>query len=94
VTENIIRTLEPMATAGRVAIASSRELQAAVEAVDVRSRELLEQCGLDDGNRPEIERLRRDSIALASLVRQLLQVFGETTRAAGQADEPATRQAS
>jgi hypothetical protein len=31
---------------------------------------------------------------LASLVRQLLQVFGETTRAAGQADEPATRQAS
>jgi len=86
VTENTIRTLEPMATAGRLAIASSRDLQAAVEAVDVRSRQLLEQCGLDDGNRPEIERLRRDSIAAASLVRQLLQVFGETTRSAGQAD--------
>ena len=86
VTENTIRTLEPMATAGRVAIASSRELQTAVEAVDVRSRQLLEQCALDDRNRPEIERLRRDSIAAASLVRQLLQVFGETTRAAAQAD--------
>ncbi len=56
VTENTIRTLEPMATAGRVAIASSRELQAAVEAVDARSRQLLAQCALDDVNRPEIER--------------------------------------
>jgi hypothetical protein len=87
VTENTIRTLEPMATAGRVAIASSRELQAAVEAVDARSRQLLEQCALDDVNRPEIERLRRDSIGAASLVRQLLQVFGESTRLAGQTDE-------
>ena len=52
VTENTVRTLEPMATAGRVAIASSRELQVAVEAVDARSRQLLEQCALDDVNRP------------------------------------------
>src|SRR5262249_34900495 len=44
VTDNTIRTLEPMATAGRVAIASSRELQEAVEAVDTRSRKLLAQC--------------------------------------------------
>jgi PAS domain S-box-containing protein len=87
ITENTIRTLEPMATAGRVAIASSRELQAAVEAVDARSRELLAQCALDDVNRPEIERLRRDSIGAASLVRQLLQVFGDSTRANG--NEPA-----
>ena len=83
VTENTIRTLEPMATAGRVAIASSRELQAAVEAVDARSRQLLEQCALDDINRPEIEDLRRDSIGAASLVRQLLQVFGDSARSAG-----------
>lgn len=77
VTENTIRTLEPMATAGRVAIASSRELQTAVEAVDDRSKQLLEQCALDDPNRAEIERLRRDSIGASSLVRQLLQVFGD-----------------
>ena len=77
VTENTIRTLEPMATAGRVAIASSRELQTAVEAVEERSRQLLAQCGLDDPNRGEIERLRRDSIAASSLVRQLLAVFGD-----------------
>lgn len=87
ITENTIRTLEPMATAGRVAIASSRELQAAVEAVDARSRELLAQCALDDVNRPEIERLRRDSIGAASLVRQLLQVFGDSTRAGGNEPE-------
>jgi PAS domain S-box-containing protein len=80
ITENTIRTLEPMATAGRVAIASSRELQAAVEAVDARSRQLLAQCALDDVNRPEIECLRRDSIGAASLVRQLVQVFGESLR--------------
>jgi PAS domain S-box-containing protein len=80
VTENTIRTLEPMATAGRVAIAASRELQDAIESVDARSRTLLAQCGLDDLNRPEIENLRRDSIAAASLVRQLAQVFGESTR--------------
>ena len=89
VTENTIRTLEPMATAGRVAIASSRELQAAVEAVDARSRELLAQCALDDVNRPELERLRRDSIAAASLVRQLLQVFGDSTRAVSSGPETA-----
>src|SRR5262249_35686141 len=94
VTEHTVRTLEPLATAGRVAIDSSRELEAAVEAVDVRSRQLLEQCALDDGNRPELERLRRDSIAAASLVRQLLQVFGETTRPAAQADEHAAGQTS
>jgi hypothetical protein len=88
ITENTIRTLEPMATAGRVAIASSRELQAAVEAVDARSRELLAKCALDDVNRPEIERLRRDSISAASLVRQLLQVFGDSTRVIG--SEPAS----
>jgi hypothetical protein len=87
VTENTIRTLEPMATAGRVAIASSRELQAAVEAVDARSRQLLERCALDDVNRPEIERLRRDSIGAASLVRQLVQVFGESTRLTGHGEE-------
>jgi hypothetical protein len=89
VTENTIRTLEPMATAGRVAIASSRELQAAVEAVDARSRQLLAQCGLDDVNRSEIESLRRDSIGAASLVRQLLQVFGDSTRSAGHGAETA-----
>jgi len=77
-----------LATAGRVAIASSRELQAAVEAVDARSRELLAKCALDDVNRPEIERLRRDSISAASLVRQLLQVFGDSTRVIG--SEPAS----
>jgi hypothetical protein len=92
VTENTIRTLEPMATAGRVAIASSRELQAAVEAVDARSRRLLEQCALDDINRPEIEDLRRDSIGAASLVRQLLQVFGDSTRLAGNGGETAVRE--
>jgi PAS domain S-box-containing protein len=92
ITENTIRTLEPMATAGRVAIASSRELQAAVEAVDARSRELLAKCALDDVNRPEIERLRRDSIGAASLVRQLLQVFGDSTRAGG--NEPASMEES
>jgi hypothetical protein len=89
VTENTIRTLEPMATAGRVAIASSRELQAAVEAVDARSRQLLEQCALDDINRPEIEHLRRDAIGAASLVRQLLQVFGDAARSGGNGAETA-----
>jgi len=52
-------------------------LQTAVEAVDDRSKQLLEQCALDDPNRAEIERLRRDSIGASSLVRQLLQVFGD-----------------
>src|SRR5258708_10206641 len=89
VTENTIRTLEPMATAGRVAIASSRELQAAVEAVDARSRQLLAQCALDDINRPEIEHLRRDSIGSASLVAQLLHVFGDSARSAGSGAETA-----
>jgi chromosome segregation ATPase len=90
VTENTIRTLEPMATAGRVAMASSRELQAAVEAVDERSRQLLAQAALDDPNRAEIERLRRDSIAAASLVRQLLQVFGDIQSGAHHARDEAS----
>jgi hypothetical protein len=60
-----------------------------VEAVDARSRQLLEQCALDDLNRPEIEGLRRDSIGAASLVRQLLQVFGDSARLAGNGRENA-----
>jgi len=75
-----------MATAGRVAVASSQELQEAVEAVDRRSRQLLAQCALDDVNRTEIETLRRDAIAAASLVRQLVQVFGESSRTVVRAD--------
>jgi len=58
-------------------------LQTAIEAVDRRSKQLLAQCALDDVQRQEIEGLRRDAIDAASLVRQLMPLLGDPTRALG-----------
>ena len=65
------RTLEPLATAGRLAGQLARELHELVANLDERARLLLGVSRLDAGYRPVVEALRADAMRAASLARQL-----------------------
>jgi PAS domain S-box-containing protein len=65
--------LEAVAGAGRIAREVGRELEAAASSMDRRAQELLHRSTVDAGERGEIEALRVEAVAIASLARQLMQ---------------------
>jgi hypothetical protein len=69
-TENI-RSVEPLAAAGRLAIEMQGELQALLMQVDERTARLIERSSLDAVDRSEIEHLRGETARAASLARQV-----------------------
>ena len=70
-TENL-RSVEPLAAAGRLAIEVHRELQAFLAQIERRAGRLIERCALDAADRGEIESLRIETARAASLARQVV----------------------
>jgi PAS domain S-box-containing protein len=85
------RHLEWLAAVGRAAREIGRDLQTVVEAVDARTRYLLEQSPVDSGGRHVLESLRGDAIGAASLVRQIVHA-GDGTAATHPADPSGQRE--
>lgn len=71
--EENARSLEPLASAGRLALDVGRELQRKVAAVDARARTLLVRCGQTSPDRQQVEALLADAAGAASLARQFIQ---------------------
>ncbi|MCM3880836.1 MAG: PAS domain-containing protein [Vicinamibacterales bacterium] len=67
-----VRSIEPFAAAGRLAVALVRELLTAVADIDARAACLVAECPVDSSSREEIEQLRSDSVRASSLARQIL----------------------
>ena len=66
------RNLEPLAVAGRLALAVARELLTAVADIDARAACLVAECPVESSSREEIEQLRADAVRASSLARQIL----------------------
>jgi chromosome segregation ATPase len=66
-----IRSVEPLAAAGRLAIEMQGELQDLLMQVEQRTARLIERCSLDAVDRSEIENLRVETARAASLARQV-----------------------
>lgn len=71
--EENARRLEPLASAGRLALDVGRELQRKVAAVDAGARALLARCEQASPDRQQVEALLADAVGAASLARQFIQ---------------------
>lgn len=76
--------LEAITGAGRIAREVGRDLQDAALAIDRRVQQLLARTPLDSVERTEIEALRSEALAIASLARQILPDAAEQTAATDQ----------
>jgi len=70
-TENI-RSVEPLAAAGRLAAEVHEELLAFLAQIELRAQSLIERCALESIDRSEIETLRIETARAALLARQVI----------------------
>jgi chromosome segregation ATPase len=70
--DGVVRQIEPLAAAGRVAAEAAREILAAIGDIDARTACLAAESATDGSAREQIEQLRADAVRAASLARQIV----------------------
>lgn len=70
--DSVVRQIEPLAAAGRVAAEAARDILAAIGDIDARTACLAAESATDASAREQIEQLRADAVRAASLARQIV----------------------